>query len=359
MNNENGIVSSLSALYDKFGYSLYKMSKFEEYDLYAKNKDFLISDSVITFTDTNGKLMALKPDVTLSIVKNSADTVGGVQKLYYNENVYRVSKSTKNYKEIMQVGLECIGDVDIYSIAEVLTLAAASIKSISENAVLSISHLGLMTQALEYIGIDADKRRQALLLIGEKNLHGLRELTDEAGFTLLKELLNVKGSAKAAVQKIKELLSCKVDACTLCEFESVVNAVANTRYADAVSIDLSVVDDIHYYNGFVFKGFIEGIPTAVLSGGQYDKLMAKMKRSSKAIGFAVYLDMLEQLNKQSDGYDCDILLLYNDGDDISKLMSAVDTLTQSSSSVSVKKSAENVKYRKLMRFTDGEVKTVG
>ena len=38
------------------------MSKFEEYDFYAVNKDFLVSDSVITFTDTNGKLMALKPD---------------------------------------------------------------------------------------------------------------------------------------------------------------------------------------------------------------------------------------------------------------------------------------------------------
>ena len=64
---------SLRSLYEQYGYARYKMSKFEEYDLYARNKDFLISDSVITFTDTNGRLMALKPDVTLSIVKNSKD----------------------------------------------------------------------------------------------------------------------------------------------------------------------------------------------------------------------------------------------------------------------------------------------
>lgn len=57
----------LRSLYSKYGYSYYKMSKFEEYDLYVRNKDFLVSDSVITFTDTNGRLMALKPDVTLSI----------------------------------------------------------------------------------------------------------------------------------------------------------------------------------------------------------------------------------------------------------------------------------------------------
>lgn len=67
--------------------------------------------------------MALKPDVTLSIIKNSKDTPGYVQKLYYNENVYRVSKGTKTFKEIMQVGLECIGDIDGYCISEVITLA--------------------------------------------------------------------------------------------------------------------------------------------------------------------------------------------------------------------------------------------
>ena len=69
----------LRSLYSKYGYKQYKMRKFEEYDLYVRNKDFLISDSVITFTDTNGKLMALKPDVTLSIVKNTKDSDGSVQ----------------------------------------------------------------------------------------------------------------------------------------------------------------------------------------------------------------------------------------------------------------------------------------
>ncbi len=63
---------SLRALYSKFGYRPYRMSKFEEYDLYAGNRSFLPSGGVITFTDTNGRLMALKPDVTLSIAKNLA-----------------------------------------------------------------------------------------------------------------------------------------------------------------------------------------------------------------------------------------------------------------------------------------------
>lgn len=76
-----------------------KMSKFESYDLYMQNKEFLVSDGVITFTDTDGTLMALKPDVTLSIVKNYR-AHQPLQKVCYNENVYRIGGASKSYREI-------------------------------------------------------------------------------------------------------------------------------------------------------------------------------------------------------------------------------------------------------------------
>ena len=92
---EERAVFALRELYRGYGYLPYKMSKFEEYDLYLRNKDFLISDRIITFNDMGGKLLALKPDVTLSIIKNTRQMPGSVQKLYYNENVYRISGSTR------------------------------------------------------------------------------------------------------------------------------------------------------------------------------------------------------------------------------------------------------------------------
>ena len=87
LENDEKAIFTLRALYQKYGYKQYKMSKFEEYDLYVRNKDFLVSENVITFTDTDGKLLALKPDVTLSIIKNTEDYRDSVQKDYYNENL--------------------------------------------------------------------------------------------------------------------------------------------------------------------------------------------------------------------------------------------------------------------------------
>ena len=129
----------LRGLYEQYGYKKYKMGKFEEYSLYAENKDFLGSDKVITFTDLDGRLLALKPDVTLSIIKNTNATSESNEKLYYLENVYRESRESHTFKEISQMGLECIGRVEPYCIVEVISLAAESLNAISGDYILELS----------------------------------------------------------------------------------------------------------------------------------------------------------------------------------------------------------------------------
>ena len=143
LKNEEKAMMRLRGLYGRYGYAQYKMSKFEEYDLYVRNKSFLASDQIITFNDTSGKLMALKPDVTLSIVKNTKDCGVSLCKYFYNENVYRLSHTTGEFKERLQVGLECIGSIDLYSMSEVIALAEKSLETISSRYVLDISPYGL------------------------------------------------------------------------------------------------------------------------------------------------------------------------------------------------------------------------
>ncbi len=81
LRSEEKAIFALRTLYQQYGYMPFKMSKFEEYEFYIQNKDFLVSDRIISFNDTNGKLLALKPDVTLSIIKNGEDKPGEKQKV--------------------------------------------------------------------------------------------------------------------------------------------------------------------------------------------------------------------------------------------------------------------------------------
>ena len=64
-----------------------------------------------------------------------------------------------------------------------------------------------------------------------------------------------------------------------------------------IVLDFSIVGDTNYYNGMAFEGYIEGIPECVLIGGRYDKLMRRMKKKSRAIGFAIYMDTLGMLGR--------------------------------------------------------------
>ena len=309
---------ALRSLYKQYGYLPFKMSKFEEYDLYARNKDYLISDNVITFNDTDGRLLALKPDVTLSIIKNSAYEKGCKQKVYYNENVYRVSPKVHRFKEIMQAGLECIGDTDILDTYEVIELAAKSLALITSDFVLDVSHLGILSRILESACKSPDFIKEATRLLAEKNKHELRKLCTAYGVTqelsdTVALVVDIYGDMESTLSRLEPICEAVGAVEQYSELKTLCSLFSASEYADRIRLDFSVVNNMNYYNGIVFKGFLEGIPDGVLAGGEYGMLMSRMGKPSGAVGFAIYLDMLEELASPSREYDVDVLVVYGEG----------------------------------------------
>ncbi len=305
MNRDEQAALGLRALYEAYGYAQYKMNKFEEYDLYLRNKDFLVSDHIITFTDIDGKLMALKPDVTLSIVKNGSDD-DPFKKVYYNENVYRVARGGNAFREIMQVGLECVGDIDAYRISEVLSLAAKSLAYLSDDYVLDVSHMGVISEVIDSLSPTKEERNRLLNAVSEKNTH---DIADIAGSERVARLISCHGSTESVRATLTELYPDGLSDAAAALL-TLVGELEENGYAGHVRIDFSVESSCRYYNGIVFRGFINGIPTGILSGGQYDLLMKKLHRTARAIGFAVYLDLLEYLPVERQAYDVDTVVLY-------------------------------------------------
>ena len=309
LDESEKIIFALRSLYSRYGFERYRMGKFEEYDLYSRNKDFLVSDSVITFMDTNGRLMALKPDVTLSIIKNNKLKPGETRKLYYNENVYRVAKGSNSFREIMQTGLECFGSVDASCIRDVLLLAADSLQTIHDAFILEISDLEILSSFVTDPSVPEPAQKRILKCFGEKNLHGIITICDEYGLPEsykegLKSLLTLYGSPDYVIPSLQEL--CKEKGLNE-EVERLIEGISvfqGTPYQDHVVLDFSAVSDMNYYNGIIFRGFLSGIPDSVLSGGQYDRLMQKMGRNAKAIGFAVYLDKLQGILEKGNQETC-------------------------------------------------------
>ena len=348
LKKDEQAVLLLRKLYQRYGYRSFKMSRFEEYDLYVRNKDFLISDQVITFSDKSGKLLALKPDVTLSIIKNAGKT-GDTQRVYYNENVYRVDPQTRTFREIMQTGLECIGNLTAMDVAEVVLLAAESLRQLGESFVLDISHMGIVAEVMRGSGLSAAAQAQAMQYLHQKSSHELVKLCAEENCDSRKllALLHSSGEPKAVLDAL-DIRSEAVE-----QLRLICDVLTAAGFGERIRVDFSVGSDMKYYSGVVFKGYLKGITTWILSGGQYDKLLQKMGRGGNAVGFAIYLNLLEQIRQTRD-FDVDAVLLYQENANIQQVMAVAAQLRKDANVLTAAALPQSLKWRRLYEFREGE-----
>jgi ATP phosphoribosyltransferase regulatory subunit len=226
---------------------------------------------------------------------------------YYNASIFF---DQKMYNE----------DID-GSIAHVTMLAEQGIvtKAESEAIIAGLEEIrkgiaaGEITFNVDDEDIHMGIESRLIALIGEKNLHGLTALCsslgiDEENAALLKALVSVYGPMDETLAAYEAMMlppQCEKGMTSL----RVLCGMLKAQGIERVNLDFSVVNDMNYYSGLIFSGFIAGIPSSVLSGGRYDQLMRRMGRQSDAIGFAVYLDQLERLGDDAAEFDVDVLIL--------------------------------------------------
>ena len=288
----------LRAVYEKAGYHKYHMGGFEEYSLYQENRGFLSSDQVITFTDLDGRLLAMKPDVTLGIAKNAQPAPGECKKYYYVEKVYRPSRESRTFKEINQMGLECIGAVDVGVTAQVVQMAVKILAASGVPYVLEIGHMGFIKGLLDAVDAPRACRAQLLGFLQSKNAHELQQAALQAGISAwgaqaLCGLLELNGPLEDTLCRAREMVKSEGMSAALDEVSALLKVLGGA--GSSIRLDLSLGGEMEYYNGLVFNGYLQGLPRAVVRGGRYDLLARRFTPGAGAIGFAVYLDELERL----------------------------------------------------------------
>lgn len=299
-------IYDLRDLYRRHGYRLFRTGKFEDYQLYSKNRDFLGKDGIITFTDNRGRIMALKPDVTLSIAKNSQYAPDTVERYCYDDQVYRMSRGKGDFREIDQTGVECIGDLTEDHVLEVIQLAVKSLEAISDDYVLTISHMGIVRGFISILGLSEDAEEKVLRAVGNKNFHTAAAVCAGEGvsrfmISKLEELIATSGTMDQVLGSIEDLAMNQEMEKAARELRRIQEALdsKDLAKAGAIRFDFSMVNDMGYYNGVIFQGFVRGVPYAVLSGGRYDNLMEKMGRKGGAIGFSVDISALEDNSQEA------------------------------------------------------------
>ncbi len=299
LRNEEIISLKLRSLYEQASYRLTRVGSFEEYDLYLQNRPFLTVEDMITFNAGDGRLMALKPDVTLSIVKNTPG--GGVRRLYYTENIFRRSRQSGEYREKKQMGLEFIGGEGLQAEAEILGLALDSLAVIGPSA-LDLSHMEFIEGVLSCFEDPAHKQA-AVDALRRKSPHAMRKAAQGAGLSEnekenLARLAVLAGPFGETLTRAQAIASGSNQAKAALEHLRHLYATLRKRQPKVcVRLDFSIINDADYYNGLIFQGYVDGVPGTVMVGGRYDLLLRRFQKPQGAIGFAVYLDALAAVDE--------------------------------------------------------------
>lgn len=288
----------LEDMYSKFGFCKYKVNRFEEYSFYMEKANFLSDKRILTFSDGHGRLMALKPDITLSIVKNSLKSAQTKHKIYYNETVFRTPKGEEQFKEIHQIGVEYIGKQGDYQTLEILNLAAKSLHNISQQYRLCLSNTALLLLALEQLPVNPEQKSQIILYMSQKNAHDLKKylLEENIPGELCLGLMEIPVSLSQGIPELKRLFAEPVYQEVLGEFVATLENLRGFVPEEMLFLDFSHIPSTEYYRGLVFSGYIQGLSMPVLSGGRYDRLLQQMgSELETALGFAVDLSSVEKL----------------------------------------------------------------
>lgn len=218
-------------------------------------------------------------------------------------------------------------------------LAARSLETISPRYVLELSHMGILSGILAETGLSEGSAKKLLTAMAEKNPHELSRLCEKFALSenvkgLLRSLCLLSGPAGDTVKKLLALplpKESRLAAMELADICRLLEAFGSYN----ICLDLSVLNDTSYYNGLIFRGYVDGIAVSVLSGGRYDRLLEKMGKEGGAIGFAVYLDELGRFLAQKTEHDVDVLLVYCPEADLSDVASRAQALTAEGKTIHV------------------------
>lgn len=258
------------------------------------------------------------------------------------------------------MGLEFLGKTDQHSVLEVMILAAKSLKTIDSDYLLEISQMQYIVHLLEELNLTEQTRLELLESIRTKNITGITETAqkaelDEAVMELLKELPFLYGDMAQTIKKAAKMALNDKMRQDIEELKEYCSTLKSLGYAKNIQLDLSMVNDLDYYNGIVFRGYIRSLPGCVLAGGQYDNTMQQLGKTGGAVGFAIYLDELNKGKQPMAQYDVDALLLYETGDSMLDVAKAVNTLQKQGLTVRGETGEpEGLRYRERYLLKDGQ-----
>ena len=297
----------LCSMYEKRGYVKVTTPALEYYDVFNFASQIIPEENMYKLTDKSGRLVVMRPDNTTPLARIAATRLKNAPlpiKLYYNQNVFRVPHDYSGKRsEFTQTGIEIIGADSARADIEVLVTALRTLREISSffggdvKYKLEIGHVGFCKALLESMELEHDQFEKVLSYVGAKNSSALDIGLDpgpkvDAALEKIRALPRLYGTGEV-LTTARQLCEGNSDAERVIDYlGKILDILEQNGLNENVCIDLAMVNDMDYYTGLVFKGYLEHTGEAVLGGGRYDSMLSNFDMNAPATGFGVNLSLI-------------------------------------------------------------------
>jgi ATP phosphoribosyltransferase regulatory subunit len=274
------------------------------YDLFEQGMGQAEAQRGFRFTDNDGRLLALRPDVTSSVARMAATLLSERTRplrFCYAAPVFRQQPQSHAEwrRENTQLGCELIGIGGHEADLEVLRLAAEILSrlDLQTSYVITINNVEIFNGVAAELNLPATAREQLRRLIDTRETAELQRFmngfstSEGRAFLQPTQLTGKRDVLRAA----REVIENPRSVAALDSLDRLWDSIESLGLAERFEIDLSDVSSLDYYTGLSLKVFVHGAGASVGRGGRYDGLTGNFGRAEPAVGFVLNLDALTEV----------------------------------------------------------------
>lgn len=282
-------------LFQHRGYSELTTPNLEYFDVISAAGHPMKQETMIKCVERTGKLLIMRPDNTVAIGRVAASKLSRLPlplRLYYNQTVFRSDElHTGARTEIDQCGVELIGAEGLRADLEVLSMAVDALDACGlRDYHIEIGHVGFFAALLEALPLEQTEKQKLRSSVEKKDFVSyrgqLRKLRDTQEGRALWQLPRLFGGAEVLAQA--RALTREPRALAAIDYlEEIYQQMLRSGLGARIQFDLGLIQNMEYYTGIIFRGFVPGAGSNVISGGRYDRLFGQFGKDFSATGFGL------------------------------------------------------------------------
>lgn len=295
------VIDLLSKRFATYGYARMKTAAFEKYDLYSHVTSSVKRQEMVKVIDTNGEVLVLRPDVTIPLTQelsHDRNELTREYRFFYIQEVFRQQVGQSMKTERTQAGVEYFSQCSPEADAEVIALAIQTMQDLGwQNITIELGHAAILNGLIEGLGFDEHNQNSLKSLIQAKNIVELRPFlaslsVDKTMIHAVEQIPTFYGKPHDVLQRAKQILTAPDMQQTIAYIEEVYRILVLYGLEDYLVIDFGLINDMDYYSGVLFQGYVERVGKPVLMGGRYDDLGKAFGAELPAIGFACDIESI-------------------------------------------------------------------